>query len=204
MNKRLSAALAVLVMISVPTAAFADDGRRARRVWNPEDPAASLLAGNEVCTGSSRLHTCATLVPLTQEIVLQTVSRPIGLNQNVVANRIVAATATGLFARNEQTGQLIPAIMDVRSSDNAAAVWNRNLGNIFSATMNGVGASAVNALTNPCGSGGCGTSNVIVNQGSQALAQSVSQSNAGVNVDVRGLAGCASSGVCGGSDPHNQ
>lgn len=196
MNKRFSAAIAALVMVSLPTAAFADEGRRSQRVWNPEDPAASLLAGSEVCTGSSRLHTCATLVPLTQEIILQTVSRPVGLNQNIVANRIVAATETGMFQRGEN-GQLIPAIMDVRSSDNSAAVWNRNLGNILSAGMNGTGAAAINALSNPCGSGGCGTSNVILNQGSQALAQSVSTANAATKVDIQGLAGCANSGACG-------
>ena len=204
MKKRISAAIAVIMMTSVPTAGFADEGRRAQRVWNPEDPAASLLAGNEVCTGSSRQHTCAVYVPLTQEINLQMVSRPIGLNQNIVANRIVAADATGMFRRGEN-GQLMPAIMDVRSSDNSAAVWNRNLGNILSAGMNGTGAATIGALTNPCGSG-CGTSNVIVNQGSQALAQSLSESNAGVNssVNLQGLAGCASSGACGGTDPHRQ
>lgn len=199
MNKRFRAALAALVMVSLPTAALADDGRKSRRVWNPDDPAATLLAGDEVCTGSSRLHTCATLVRLTQEIILQTVSRPVGLNQNIVANRIVAADETGLFRRGDN-GQLLPAIMDVRSSDNSAAVWNRNLGNILSAGMNGVGAAGINALTNPCRGGGCGTSNVIVNQGSQALAQSLSDADAGVgvNVDISGLAGCANSGACGG------
>ncbi len=203
MNKRFSAAIAALVMISLPTAVIADEGRKSQRVWNPEDPAATLLAGDEVCTGSKKLHTCATYVALTQEIILQTVSRPDGLNQNIVANRIVAATDTGMFKRGDNN-QLLPAIMDVRSSDNSAAVWNRNLGSILSAGMNGVGAATINALSNPCGSGGCGTSNVIMNQGSQALAQSASSAKSDVKVDINGLAGCASSGACGGTTPHRQ
>lgn len=187
----MAAFAAIFSLIASPALAGSRSGDR---VWlSGGDNGAigsALLAGQEVCVGSKKQHSCMLYNPFTQEIRLQEVSRPIGLNQNVVINRVLAATDTGHLVRVD--GRLQPAIQDVRSTNNAAAIWTSGFAQMPAAMVNGLGASLANALINRCDSNyGCGN-NFNLNNG-QAQAGSVSESNAGAQVGITSTGG----GTCG-------
>lgn len=192
MKLRFLVAVAAIAM--QPTLALADEGRKSQRVWNPKDPASVLLAGDEVCTGSKQQHTCAILVPLTQEINLQSVSRPEGFNQNIVTNRIVAADETGLFRRGEEAGQFMAVVMDIRSSANAASVWNQGLSQVPAAFTNGMGASALQTFFGPCANGQC------QGGGGSSVAYAISNSEAMALVEAS-LGGCGTGTTCPNTAP---
>jgi hypothetical protein len=188
----LVATAAVIASVMQPTLAFAE-GRKADRVWNPEDPAGVMLAGDEVCIGSKKQHSCMLLVQPLQEINIQSVSRPEGLNQNIVTNRIVAADETGYFRRGE-AGQLLAVVMDIRSTANSAAVWNQGLSQVPAALMNGVGASVVQSLIGPCAGGQC------QGGGGGSVAYAISGSEATALLEAS-LGGCLT-GACAPPPAH--
>lgn len=182
---------AAFAMVTSP--AFADEGRWHPRVRNPADPAAELLAGREVCLGSATQFSCMTLNRQTQEIHIVDGSRPIGVSQNVIVNRVVAATATGLFAR-DSGGRLIPAVADVRGTENAAARWTSGFAQVPAAAANGLGASLVSSLTTRChGEYGCGNNFNMNNGNAGAVADSFSGSTSTAVVQQAG--GCTT-GAC--------
>lgn len=192
---RMAAIAAIVSLVASPALAGSGWGKRIEMSGdNKAAIGAELLAGNEVCVGSKKQHTCMLFNPFSEEIRLQEVSRPIGLNQNVVVNRILTATETierGLLRRDEG-GRLMPVIQDVRSTNNAAAIWTAGFAQMPAALSNGLGASLANALINKCDSEyGCGN-NFNLNNG-QASAGSMSESNAGAQVGITSTGG----GACG-------
>lgn len=192
------AAIAMLVGGFSSTPAFADKGKPSERVWmsGSDLPAitVALLAGSEVCVGSKRNHGCSRINLFTGEALIQDVSRPIGANQNVVVNSIVAMTPEGVVIRNEAG-----IVLARYGTGSQTANWQATMQSAFPAAIggltNGLGAAVVQAVANPCGSGNCGGGGATAISISDSAAQSIA------NTIVQGAAGCGS-GPCAAPTTH--
>lgn len=195
-----SMAAVVAVMTLVATPALADNGKR---LWYSGEEVgavrAALIAGDEVCMGSKKLHSCMMFNSFTKEINIQTVSRPIGVNQNTVTNRTLSATESGELLRVD--GQLVSVISEIRGTNNAMALWTAGLAQVPATMVNGLGASLVQGLLNPCRGDSICNSTIIGVEGAQAL--SFSESSAGAQVGITSIGGgtCGSGGCPTGRKP---
>ncbi len=192
--RSILAASAALVMVGFSSSpAYADRGRPSERVWmsgeSLEAITTELRSGSEVCVGTKRNHACSRINPFTGEALIQDVSRPIGANKNVVVNTIVVLTPEGVVMRRED-GVLVARFQS--GSENAN--WQATLQSAFPAVAggltNGLGAAVVQAVANPCGSGGCGGGGATAISISDSAAQTIA------NVLVQGSPVCGSTGPC--------
>lgn len=181
--RSILAASAALVMVGFSSSpANADRGRPSERVWmsgeSLEAITTELRSGSEVCVGTRRNHSCSRINLFTGEALIQDVSRPIGANKNVVINTLVVLTPEGVVMRRED-GVLV-ARFQVGSEN---ANWQATLQSAFPAVAggltNGLGAAVVQAVANPCGSGGCGgggsTAIAISDSAAQTIANTLVQ-----------------------------
>lgn len=202
MKIRLLAALAAFVMMlglapsisssptgglqftSMTSAAYAAEGKWGERVKLRGASLAQVvdlfLAGDEPCVGSKQNHTCYSYDPFMNSLHIQRVSRPDGVNKNIVSNMDVVLEqkkeGDKLILTFKVTQEGLPMILFQSTSEqqNAAAIWTTAVGNMLPALTNGMGAAGVQAIANPCGNGRCnqqpGVINVVTaNAGSSAL-----------------------------------
>jgi hypothetical protein len=178
---------------SLTSAAYAK-GDKGSRLWmtgaTREDVVAAALRGDEPCYGSSKNHTCYSYDPVLQMFHIQKVSRPDGLNKNIVENMDVVLDGQNVVVRRDG----VPMILFQVASEqqNAAAIWNTALANMLPAAVNGMGAAGIQALASCHGS--CGGPQVVNVVGASATNTAVSTS--ALNAALSGGAGgCTSCGA---------
>jgi hypothetical protein len=199
MNMNIRSTLAALAAISTlcPTPAFADEGKMGKRYWvkasSMEDAIKKItntvIRGDEACFGSARNHTCYGFNPLTREVRLQEVNRPIGSNKNHAISTIVNTTInidTGLQVERNEAGLVLSRFQVGSEQQNGTAMLIQGLTGMLPAFANGMGSTVV------CTIAGCGN-----NGGGGATAISISDAAANQLFEgVFGTGGGCTTGSC--------
>ena len=155
----------------------------------PEEIQTKLKQGYKVCLGDDKLSDCMIWNPLMQRIVAGATFRPKGIGENLTFGTIANTNSDGDMIR-DSAGTPVAALNHVADTPNAAALIVGGIAAVPQAFVNGMGASVVAAIANPCKGGGCQGPSIFV-EGAVALAQSGSTANSAANV--------TSTGACGGN-----
>lgn len=198
------------ILLSTMSAAYADAGEKMKTIWNPsstEEATQLLLNGNRICEGDKRQHVCAIYVSLLEEIQLQHVSRPRGLNKNQSVISLVTVTVDPsdptklIYVRNE-AGDIDPRLQNIAEQENAASMWTRGISNVPQAAANGVLQGVVSNVLSPCRKdGACGNSTTIqnYNAGAQALAGAQLENTNNGSTEGSVTVNTCGSGTCAGA-----